>query len=189
MKYMRKKLLTSTIVMVMIILSAACNRMDDRYQKEDEGARVPDELHPVVEENKNTLLEQAADIDIDVVITDAIRSIEEQNELYAKGRSAEGDIVTNAKGGESYHNYGLAIDFALRDADGEIIWDIEYDGNDNGQADWFEVAGIAKDLGFEWGGDWEKFPDYPHLQMDFGLSIDELQNGWRPADDAAATAE
>jgi peptidoglycan LD-endopeptidase CwlK len=63
---------------------------------------------------------------------------------------------------------------------GNVIWDIEYDGNGNGQSDWFEVAEIAKELGFQWGGDWRGFKDYPHLQMDFGLTIDDLQKGKRP---------
>ena len=61
-----------------------------------------------------------------------------------------------------------------------MIWDIEYDGNGNGQSDWFEVAEIAKELGFQWGGDWRSFKDYPHLQMDFGLTINDLQEGKRP---------
>lgn len=52
---------------------------------------------------------------------------------------------------------------------------MEYDGNDNGKSDWMEVVSIAKDLGFEWGGDWSGFKDYPHLQMTFGLSLRELQ--------------
>lgn len=66
---------------------------------------------------------------------------------------------------ESYHNYGLAIDFALQKKDGSIIWDMEYDGNQNGKSDWLEVVEIAKTLGFEWGGDWKRFKDYPHLEM------------------------
>ena len=89
--------------------------------------------------------------------------------------ATEGDIVTNAKAGESLHNYGLAIDFALRLKDGSVIWDMEYDGNGNGKADWMEVVEIAKDLGFQWGGDWANFPDYPHLQIDFGLTIRDLK--------------
>lgn len=82
--------------------------------------------------------------------------------------------------GESYHNFGLAIDFALMSVDGQVIWDMKYDGNGNSRADWMEVVEIAKDLGFEWGGDWTQFKDYPHLQMNFGLSIWELQRGKRP---------
>lgn len=140
----------------------------------------PTALHPLVAEKKEELIALAADKGINVVITQDFRSIEEQDALYEKGRTAEGNIVTHAKGGESYHNFGLAIDFALMSVDGQVIWDMNYDGNGNSRADWMEVVEIAKDLGFEWGGDWTQFKDYPHLQMDFGLSIWELQRGKRP---------
>lgn len=145
-------------------------------------------LHPVVTAKKEKLVAQAEKIGISIVITNGFRSAEEQDALYRKGRSVEGAIVTNAKGGESYHNYGLAIDFALRTADGGVVWDMERDENQNGQSDWMEVVGIAKRLGFLWGGDWESFPDYPHLQMDFGYSIRELKWGNRPPADAGSDA-
>ncbi|PAE26629.1 M15 family metallopeptidase [Bacillus sp. 7894-2] len=140
----------------------------------------PTAIHPLVAEKKDELIALAADKGINAVITQDFRSIAEQDALYEKGRSAEGNIVTHAKGGESYHNFGLAIDFALLSVDGQVIWDMKYDGNGNSRADWMEVVEIAKDLGFEWGGDWTQFKDYPHLQMDFGLSIWELQRGKRP---------
>lgn len=102
---------------------------------------------------------------ISVVITEGFRSFKEQDELYKQGRTKKGNIVTYARGGESYHNYGLAVDFALQKKDGSIIWDMEYDGNQNGKSDWLEVVEIAKKLGFKWGGDWNRFKDYPHLEM------------------------
>jgi peptidoglycan LD-endopeptidase CwlK len=141
---------------------------------------MPVELNPVVNEKKDILVKKAGDIGIRVVITEDFRSVEEQDRLYEQGRTSEGSIVTNAKGGQSYHNYGLAIDFALMDINGVVIWDMKYDGNGNGKSDWSEVVEIAKSLGFQWGGDWANFKDYPHLQMDFGLTIEELQKGKRP---------
>ncbi|MCC3375061.1 M15 family metallopeptidase [Cohnella sp. REN36] len=140
-------------------------------------------LHPIVEARMKTLVTEAKAQGISIAITDGFRSSEEQEALYRKGRDGGGAIVTNARGGESYHNYGLAIDFALRAKDGRIVWDMKYDGNGNGKADWMEVVAIAKRLGFAWGGDWKDFPDYPHLQMDFGLSIRQLQWGQRPPED------
>ncbi|WP_425414003.1 M15 family metallopeptidase [Paenibacillus daejeonensis] len=139
-------------------------------------------LHPVVEQKKQELIARTEEIGIEILITDGHRSEEEQNALYRQGRSEEGQIVTNVQGGGSYHNYGLAIDFALRTPDGRVLWDLEYDGNGNGQSDWMEVVAIAKELGFTWGGDWQGFKDYPHLQMDFGYSIAELKRGKRPPD-------
>jgi peptidoglycan LD-endopeptidase CwlK len=138
-------------------------------------------LHPLLVERGNQLIQKAADTGIIVVVTDDYRSAEEQNQLFKKGRSVGGKIVTYARGGESYHNYGLAIDFALKTPSGEIIWDMKYDGNNNGTADWTEVVYFAKSLGFEWGGDWDQFKDYPHLQMDFGLTLRDLQKGAKPA--------
>ncbi|MEK4760811.1 M15 family metallopeptidase [Viridibacillus sp. FSL E2-0187] len=156
---------------------------DDKYVLLGDEAPILTELHPIVEENKNILLKKAAEIDIDVIITEGLRPFEKQDELYNQGRSTKGNIVTYSKGGESFHNYGLAFDYAIKNANGGIEWDIEYDGNHNGESDWFEVAKLAKELGFEWGGDWRKFKDYPHLQMTFGLSIPMLQEGYRLAED------
>lgn len=136
----------------------------------------PDSLHPKVAENADMLKEKAAEKDITIQITDGFRTYEEQDALYAQSRTEHGNIVTNAKGGKSYHNYGLAVDFAVVN-DGQIMWDTSYNGNDNGKSDWEEVTEIAKDCGFTWGGDWDDFVDYPHLQMDFDTSINDLQKG------------
>lgn len=143
---------------------------------------LPDSLHPTVEEKSRELIAAAEEAGINIIITDDFRSAEEQDILHQQGRSNSGNIVTYAEGGESYHNYGLAIDFALQLDDGSVVWDIERDDNGNGRPDWFEVADIGKSLGFDWGGDWERFKDYPHLEMTFGLSIRELKKGWRPED-------
>ncbi|WP_017691434.1 M15 family metallopeptidase [Paenibacillus sp. PAMC 26794] len=139
-------------------------------------------LHPVVAENEKLLVRKAVRRGIEIVITHGYRSSEEQDALFNQGRSSAGNIVTNARGGESYHNYGLAIDFALRTPEGDVVWDMERDDNGNGEADWMEIVDLAKELGFTWGGDWANFPDYPHLQMDFGLNINELKRGKRPPD-------
>ncbi|MBT2570575.1 M15 family metallopeptidase [Planococcus sp. ISL-110] len=143
---------------------------------------LPSGLHPIVQEKRDLLVSQAAEIGIDILITDGYRSPKEQDGLHSQGRSTSGSIVTHAEAGESYHNYGLAIDYALRLNDGSVVWDIARDDNGNGESDWFEVADIGKKLGFDWGGDWQRFKDYPHLEMTFGLSIRELQQGWRPED-------
>jgi peptidoglycan L-alanyl-D-glutamate endopeptidase CwlK len=141
---------------------------------------MPTELNPIVAEHRDRLVQKAAEKGIRIVITDDFRSAAEQDELYTRGRTAGGTIVTYVEGGESYHNYGLAIDFALQLRDGTIVWDLKRDDNKNGKSDWMEVVAIAKEMGFEWGGDWYGFKDYPHLEMDFGLSIRELQYGERP---------
>ncbi|MGP7815639.1 M15 family metallopeptidase [Niallia sp. 01092] len=151
---------------------------DVKYEVNTE--TLPTELLPIVAEKVEILKEKTAEKGITILITDDYRSFEEQDKLYDKGRKTPGKVVTYLEGGESYHNFGLAVDFALQLENGNVIWDTEYDGNGNGQSDWFEVAEIAKELGFQWGGDWTGFKDYPHLQMDFGLTINDLQTGKRP---------
>lgn len=172
-------LFTITLVLVFILFYLDSKSSTDL--KKNQSVPLPTELNPVVSERSNQLIQQAAKKGIEVVITDAFRSAADQDKLYQQGRTTGGNIVTNAKGGESYHNFGLAIDFALETPSGDVIWDREYDRNENGVADWTEVVQMAKALGFEWGGDWKGFKDYPHLEMNFGLTIADLQNGERPA--------
>ncbi|MBP1948500.1 M15 family metallopeptidase [Virgibacillus litoralis] len=185
MKRYRKDITTwILIILFLTILIIIYNEQkNDRYIDTGKNTAPPEKLDPVVAAKTSQLLKKSSQQGIDVVITEKVRSIKRQNKLYEQGRLSDEKVVTYAKGGESYHNYGLAVDYALRNKDGEIIWNINYDGNNNGKSDWFEVAEIAKELGFEWGGDWSKFKDYPHLQMDFGLSIRQLKKGLRPSHD------
>ena len=104
-------------------------------------------------------------------ITDGFRSIAEQNALFAQGRSKPGKIVTNAKGGESFHNFGLAIDVAFKNKKNEIKYEVG----------WLSLmAGKVKSLGIEWGGNWASFPDNPHFQFTGGLTLKQVQAGKRP---------
>jgi peptidoglycan L-alanyl-D-glutamate endopeptidase CwlK len=116
-----------------------------------------------------------------------LRTIAEQDALYALGRTKRnpdgydpkrrpmGNIVTNATGGKSFHNYGLAIDYFLvtdRDGDGKYDkaeWDIKHDFDGDGKADWMEVKDIFVAAGWEWGGSWRTITDNPHVQRTFGL--------------------
>lgn len=113
-------------------------------------------------------------------IVQGLRTIEEQNAIYAQGRTTPGKIVTNAKGGKSYHNYGLAIDFALiRDNDGngsyeELSWDTSRDADKDGQKDWQEVVNVFEKAGWTWGGRFATIVDAPHLQKTFGYKVAEL---------------
>jgi peptidoglycan L-alanyl-D-glutamate endopeptidase CwlK len=109
-----------------------------------------------------------------------LRTFAEQDALFAQGRTKPGAIVTKAKGGQSYHNYGLAIDIVLlvdKDKNGTFetaSWDLKTDFDGDGKSDWQEVVAIFKRYGYEWGGDW-KFVDAPHFQKTLGKSIAELQ--------------
>lgn len=138
-------------------------------------------LQPAVLAATIALIERAYSRGVPIVITQGLRTFAEQDGLYAQGRTKPGAVVTNARGGYSYHNFGLAVDFALLLPDGrQISYDMRRDGDGDKTADWMEVVQEAKALGFEWGGDWIKFKDYPHFQMDFGLSMADLRAGRKP---------
>ena len=114
------------------------------------------------------------------------RGFEEQARLYEQGRQrlfdAQGrrlGIVTNAKAGLSYHQYGLALDIVLlvdRDNNGTFetaSWDTRTDFDRDGISDWGEVVNIFKSAGWVWGGSWTRFPDRPHFEKTFGLPVKE----------------
>ncbi len=121
-------------------------------------------------------------------VVQGLRTIEEQNALYAQGRTKPGPKVTNAKGGSSFHNYGLALDFAIledKDRNGtyEVLsWDTARDMDKDGVIDWQEVVRAFEKRGWEWGGKWRTFKDLPHVQKTFGHSIAWCRDHYRPGE-------
>lgn len=101
---------------------------------------------------------------IRVKLTCGYRSIEEQNRLYARGRTLPGTVVTNAQGGYSWHNFGLAADYAFV-VGGRITW----------EGPWRIFGRIARECGLEWGGDWKTFPDRPHVQWRKGRTLARMR--------------
>lgn len=97
-------------------------------------------------------------------ITDGLRTFEQQNDLYAQGRTKPGKKVTQVKGGGSYHNYGLAFDTYFTE-NGKVTF---------AKAITPEVAKIGKDLGLKWGGDWKSFKDMPHFELNKGTTSELL---------------
>lgn len=121
---------------------------------------------PLVEKKKQQLIKVMRLIGKPIKVTSEYRSFEEQNELYAQGRTKPGNIVTNAKGGESWHNWRCAFDIVFVKGD-----TITYDG------DWELVGEIGKVLDLEWGGDWTGFPDRPHFHYNAGYTLKDFQEG------------
>lgn len=117
-----------------------------------------------------------------VRIVQGLRTIEEQNALYAKGRTTPGPKVTNAKGGSSFHNYGLSIDFALLIDGKEISWNDVKDYDNDKQPDWMEVVNVFESLGWQWGGRWKTIVDKPHFEMTFGNSWQTLYKKYQNKD-------
>lgn len=97
--------------------------------------------------------EEAAKHGLDVKIICGTRTYGEQDALYKKRPK-----VTNARGGYSWHNFGLAFDFGVFSTDGK-----KYFGESPLYA---ELGKLARSVdNAEWGGDWTSFKDEPHIQM------------------------
>lgn len=108
-----------------------------------------------------------AELGIRLRVTTGTRSESEQERLYWQSRTEpRGPWATNARGGYSYHNYGMAID-VVEMRDGVPVWD-------SNAAYWAPIARIGKQEGFSWGGDWTGTKDLPHFEMSFGNSVYDL---------------
>jgi len=106
---------------------------------------------------------------LDILIYCTYRSGAEQDELYEQGRTTPGAIVTNARAGESFHNWRCAFDFVPMLA-GKPQW-----GN---KALYLKAGIIAESVGLEWAGRWTgKLKETAHCQFSGGLSLRDLQLG------------
>ncbi|MDP7038545.1 MAG: M15 family metallopeptidase [Myxococcota bacterium] len=124
-------------------------------------------LDPRIKKRVVNFINEAHRQGIKLRVVQGFRSFDEQNKLYAKGRTrAELDAkglhhisakpnenrVTNVTGGKSSHNWGLAVDVVPM-VNGKPVW--------NG--DWKKISTIGKNAGLKWGGDWTSFVDRPHF--------------------------
>lgn len=137
-------------------------------------------LHPSIRNEVKLKIEEAEKLlgeDIAVRVTQGLRTIEYQNELYnqpwdKKDNDKDGKIdekdekVTSAKGGSSYHNFGLAFDFCLLFKDkatGKYMFEERRSWQVG--AYWMKVVQVFKAAGYKWGGDWSAAKrDYPHFE-------------------------
>lgn len=133
--------------------------------------------HPRMQIKAAQWLEQCEKQKIFIKIGETLRTVQEQDDLYAQGRTRPGPIVTNAAGRSysSQHQWGIALDFYL---------DMDINGNGkkaddafNDSTNMFEkAAAIAKTLGLAWGGDWSSLTDKPHLYLsDWGSTPSKLK--------------
>ncbi len=149
-------------------------------------------LHPTLQSKIHTLIANAHKRGLNIQVFEGLRSIERQNALYSQGRDAQGNvvdkskIVTNVKGGSSYHNYGVAVDVVFH---GNQPW--------GEQHDWEGLGKSGEEAGLEWGGRWTSFVDRPHFQIP-GLTIAQmkawhaaggLENVWKNVSGNGAGAE
>lgn len=149
----------------------------------DRSVKRMGDVHVSLKEYTIELINRCYKEGVLVQISSGYRSNIDQAYIYGQGRpnyiwngkkyGSSGSIISHATPGTSIHNYGLALDYFLVSDDGnQSLWTV----NDK----WRRVASIAKSMGFEWGGDWTSFKDYPHLQYTKGLTISQLKAGKRP---------
>ena len=132
-------------------------------------------LHPTVRAEVNQIIHEC-DIALtgkaEIRITQGLRTFAEQDALYQQGRTTPGKKdtsdrelakQTNAKAGQSIHNYGFAVDICLIIDNKTASWDTAKDWDNDQVADWYECVKIFAKHGWEWGGNWKTFKDLPHF--------------------------
>ena len=110
---------------------------------------------PEVKPYVRALIVKAAAAGITIKAISGLRTYAEQNALYAQGRTKPGKKVTNARGGFSNHNFGIAFDIGVFEGSKYIPESPKYKA----------IGAIGMDLGLEWGGNWKSIKDEPHFQL------------------------
>ena len=108
---------------------------------------------------------------ITIEVISGLRSWQQQAALYAQGRTKPGRIVTKARPGSSWHNYGLAIDLGLF-AGGKYL---DEAAPARAERIYRELGALAVSQGLEWAGNWKSFPEGPHFQWTAGKFLAELR--------------
>ena len=131
-------------------------------------SRKIEDLHPKVAEMCRQFVQECDKEGIDVLITSTYRDHASQDALYAQGRTKPGARVTNAKAGQSWHNWRCAFDF-VPIVDGKARWD--------DTKTFVRCGEIAESVGLQWAGRWKSFPEMAHCQYTGGLTLADFQAG------------
>ena len=154
-----------------VSFSRRFNNYHFRINPEDyKNMQIINALHPSIRQEVRNLIEIInSKLTVSkMILTSGIRTFEEQEQLSKKSSN-----ITDAKAGQSYHNYGLAFDFCLS-ISGVNVWDAMADYDNDGIADWAIVVRTFKDAGYYWGGDLENLYDASHFEKRFNYSCQEL---------------
>ena len=124
-------------------------------------------LHPEVKRLAHRHIYQLKRLGIDARIISGNRTYKEQDYIYAQGRTRPGKIVTNARGGYSNHNFGIAYDIGIFGNGGKVYLTAD---------SVYKTPGIiGEKIGLEWGGRWKSTYDPPHFQYRTGLNVRQLR--------------
>ena len=126
------------------------------------------DLHPRAMAKAKAFKRKCLNAGIDILIYCTLRDNEQQNALYAQGRTKPGRKVTNAKGGQSLHNYGVAWDCVPMNG-GKPAW--------GDKATYRKMGAIAESLGIVWAGNWKGFKETAHFQFVDGHSLSYFKKG------------
>lgn len=120
-------------------------------------------VHPVLVDKVTRILMASAELGFPMLVTDGVRTVMQQQALYAQGRTAPGKIVTYMDGVKRPSNhqpkadgFGHAVDCAFL-VDGKPSWDAGLP--------WGLYGAMAKALGLTWGGSWKSIVDKPHIEL------------------------
>ena len=130
-------------------------------------SRDLNELLPEVKIRVTNFIEACKNSNIDILVTSTYRDNESQDALYEQGRTKPGKIVTNARGGDSYHNHRCAVDVVPL-ISGKPDWD-------GSHPIWTQIGAIGQECGLEWAGAWKTFKELAHFQYTNGLTLDQLK--------------
>lgn len=147
--------------------------MDKTTKKPDPTVidRNPDNLYPLWKEMIMPAIDLCHKEGLKIFLFEGYRSYERSDYLFAQGRTRPGNIVTNARGGFSNHNFGLAVDLVF---DGDDRDGIQWTWNGN----YAKAAKIIKASNklIEWAGDWKSFKETPHFQLKQPLKNAQLDS-------------
>jgi len=132
-------------------------------------SRKLEDLHPVVKKMVEKFIEECDRAGVDVLIYSTYRDAASQDALFAQGRTKPGKIVTNARAGQSFHNWRVAFDFVPIVA-GKARWD--------DKEAYAKCGNIAESIGLQWAGRWTgKLRETAHCQFTNGLTLADFQKG------------
>lgn len=157
----RENMIEALLRKVITLLTKQVEVLEEQIKR-----KPPSRTTPLVQRKADAVVTEMARRGHPVRLVEGYRSFERQTELYNQGRTNDLPIVTNAKAGESYHNYGVAVDFVFR-----------REGYNASDSLWQLLGEVGKRQGFEWGGDWTGFVDRPHFQLRQGYTMRDFQQG------------
>lgn len=122
------------------------NKMDPK------GILSSGKIHPDFAKKIEAFLSEAKAEGLPIFLWQGYRSPQEQDKLFNSGKG-----VTNARGGKSFHNYGLAVDVVFDNGKGGPSWD--------NQHNWQRLGELGKKFGLTWGGDFKRIKDLGHFEF------------------------